>query len=306
MTNLSQRILTALLGGALLLTLLFVSPYSAMLACSLLAGLVYWEFLRLRIAARWVVAGLMLFQLFVFLGLLVLVDEASSWISGCFGMNNLDAVFSFHYPKPDAPKGTFSGPIGSYNSKVILAVVLFALLPLSVLLLAFRARLGRIVYTLSGSIYTTLPFVLWLAMFLFDEDIYGRHAYLLALAPLLFVWCSDTCGYFVGRSLGRHPIWPAISPKKSWEGLAGSVLGCMLLGLALQQEDMAGGILTGGILALATTAGDFLQSALKRRASVKDSGSLLPGHGGFYDRFDGFLLAMPVYLLLRLSGLFGL
>lgn len=126
------------------------------------------------------------------------------------------------------------------------------------------------------------------------------------LAFLLVIWANDTAAYFVGIAAGRHKLAPRISPGKSWEGAAGGATAGGLVGLAaapwLGMTPVAGAIF--GVLAtMVSQVGDLLESAMKRRAGVKDSGTILPGHGGILDRFDGIFLAAPVaYVLVRVWG----
>ena len=109
---------------------------------------------------------------------------------------------------------------------------------------------------------------------------------------------SDVGGYAVGVLFGKHPIAPAISPKKSWEGFAGSVLLCMIAGAMCVVWGLHGpwwaGVILGALMAPAATIGDFAESAIKRDLGVKDMSSLLPGHGGLMDRLDSLVVAAPV------------
>jgi phosphatidate cytidylyltransferase len=110
--------------------------------------------------------------------------------------------------------------------------------------------------------------------------------------------CSDIGGFAVGVIAGRHPMAPSVSPKKSWEGAAGSVVACVIAGVAtvillLDGSWWAGAIL-GVMIAVSATLGDLTESTIKRDLGIKDMGSLLPGHGGFMDRMDSLLLAAPV------------
>ncbi len=123
---------------------------------------------------------------------------------------------------------------------------------------------------------------------------------------LAAIWMNDIAAYFVGLAAGRHKMAPAISPGKSWEGgLTGAAaagltaaLGSAALGLGPWT-----GVLLGIMASVTSQAGDLFESAMKRRAGVKDSGALLPGHGGILDRFDGLLVASPVaYVLVSWAG----
>lgn len=114
--------------------------------------------------------------------------------------------------------------------------------------------------------------------------------------------CSDIGGYFAGSLLGRHPMARIISPSKTWEGLAGSVLACLVAGAVLLPVLLHGhvwqGILTGAGAVAAAILGDLAESAIKRDLHIKDMGSVLPGHGGVLDRIDSLLVTAPVTWLL--------
>jgi phosphatidate cytidylyltransferase len=121
------------------------------------------------------------------------------------------------------------------------------------------------------------------------------------LAFVLMVVGSDTGGYAVGVFIGKHPMAPTVSPKKSWEGFAGSVGACVLLGVGtvvvLLDGSWWAGALTGLATVAAATVGDLGESLIKRDLGIKDMGSLLPGHGGVLDRIDSILFAAPVVWL---------
>jgi phosphatidate cytidylyltransferase len=126
----------------------------------------------------------------------------------------------------------------------------------------------------------------------------------LLLFALAITWAADTTAYFVGRAIGKHPLAPHISPKKTWEGSFGGILGSLLIGWAAHYFLP---IAIPHLLAMAALGniagqmGDLLESAYKRSAGVKDSGTLLPGHGGVLDRIDAQILCIPVvwyYLVL--------
>jgi phosphatidate cytidylyltransferase len=120
---------------------------------------------------------------------------------------------------------------------------------------------------------------------------------------LLATAVTDTGAYFAGGAIGGPKIWPAISPKKTWAGSLGGgalcVLVCLGYGLWLGEAGAGDWLLAGLALTIAAQLGDFFESALKRWRKAKDSGNLLPGHGGILDRVDGLLLAAPVYAALR-------
>ena len=118
--------------------------------------------------------------------------------------------------------------------------------------------------------------------------------------------CSDIGGFFAGSYLGKHRLVPAISPHKTWEGLAGSALACLIAGGVLLPVLLPGhawqGLLLGAAVVVVATLGDLVESMIKRDLGIKDMGTLLPGHGGILDRIDALLLSAPVAWLLLLSG----
>jgi phosphatidate cytidylyltransferase len=118
------------------------------------------------------------------------------------------------------------------------------------------------------------------------------------VAFIATVVCSDTGGYAVGVFLGKHPMAPSVSPKKSWEGFGGSAAACALCGGLLFPLTLHAawwqGVLFGLAIVVAATVGDLSESLIKRDLGIKDMGKLLPGHGGVLDRFDSLLLAAPV------------
>lgn len=150
----------------------------------------------------------------------------------------------------------------------------------------------------------TLVYIPFLASFLLvmakEEDGLRRIMTLVAL-----VACNDTFGYIFGVLLGKHKIAPAISPKKSWEGLVGSILftglgGSLMLSTYFDQPWWVGALVGLGAVVTATS-GDFIESAIKRDLDLKDMGALLPGHGGVLDRLDSVLLTSPfVWAILNL------
>ena len=118
---------------------------------------------------------------------------------------------------------------------------------------------------------------------------------------VVLVGCNDTFGYFVGVLFGKHPLVPTISPKKTWEGLAGSVVftivgGCLAFHYIMNMDWWIG-IIVGLMIVFTATCGDLIESAMKRDLSLKDMGTLLPGHGGMLDRLDSVVLSAPAMWL---------
>lgn len=123
------------------------------------------------------------------------------------------------------------------------------------------------------------------------------------LLVLLSASASDTAAFYAGTHFGKKKIWPQVSPKKSWAGSIGGFLGCIIcctiFGLTFGKAPIGMWIILGAALNIAAQMGDFFESALKRKLQIKDSGKILPGHGGVLDRIDSLVLALPVYILAR-------
>lgn len=190
------------------------------------------------------------------------------------------------------------------DSKVILCCLLALLLfvPLLFVCLLWRKSehpIADIGVTLMGVFYLALPFGL---LCLFDElDFFPQPQWSRAAFVLCYffiIWANDVFAYLVGMAFGRHPLFPRHSPKKSWEGFFGGVLGALCVGgviAYLSQGGIAWPLWLGLSLVISVTgvAGDLVESMFKRAAGVKDSSNLIPGHGGVLDRFDAVLLSAP-------------
>jgi len=125
----------------------------------------------------------------------------------------------------------------------------------------------------------------------------GSEGPRLLLFALVLIWTSDSAAYFAGRALGKHPFAPHLSPKKTWEGSIAGFASSILVALAFMRWLSVPILILLGAAAVGNIAGqigDLLESAYKRSAGVKDSGALLPGHGGMLDRIDALILAIPV------------
>lgn len=151
----------------------------------------------------------------------------------------------------------------------------------------------NIAFTFLGVFYVAIPFSL-LNFVIFFEDVYN---YKILLGLLLLLWASDTGAYFTGVRFGKTKLFFRISPKKSWEGLIG---GCILaitvsifIAYYLQNLALWQWVSVALIIVVVGTYGDLVESLFKRSIEIKDSGKAIPGHGGFLDRFDGLLLAIP-------------
>jgi len=155
---------------------------------------------------------------------------------------------------------------------------------------------ANISYTFVGFAYVTIPFCFFHALgFLSDWNEYNFHY---PLAFLLMLWGNDTGAYLFGVKYGKRKLFERHSPKKSWEGFFGGMFTSLLVGVILSFifTESSLWVWAGMAVLIASfgTLGDLIESMLKRSLDTKDSGGLLPGHGGLLDRFDGLLLAAPV------------
>lgn len=151
--------------------------------------------------------------------------------------------------------------------------------------------------SLSGFIYITLPIVLLITIRLGNNiNIDNNFLKIIPCGIIFSIWINDTMAYVVGSLIGKTSL-SKISPKKTWEGTIGGALLCIiviaLIGYATHFYNYTDWIIIAMLCAICGNIGDLLESKIKRMAKVKDSGTLMPGHGGFLDRFDSLLVAIP-------------
>lgn len=163
---------------------------------------------------------------------------------------------------------------------------------------------GKFIFTI---VYVFLTFSFALGIPSFDyskEHPFGWEVFML----FVLIWSSDSFAYFTGRLFGKHKMAPKISPKKTWEGFAGGVICTLILSIFIENKipEMRGNwILIGLLVSIFAPLGDLVESQLKRTFGVKDSGNIIPGHGGVLDRLDSFIICAPiVYLYFILEKLF--
>jgi phosphatidate cytidylyltransferase len=275
---LKQRVLTAVvLLGVLALVVAATSPWPFLLFLALACSCAGFEWLRLTLGQRslWApVGGLALF--------LASVWQANRWIGG----------------QPN--------PLVLLQGIICLAIFLWVVLLLPAL---WRAQVTRPAYRLANSFAAVVTLLAtWgaLAYWYLQRE----HGAIFVVSLLLVVWVADIAAYFAGRAFGRRKVAPSISPGKTLEGAFAGVVGVVVwLGISaswpqtfaaslLSQTSWIVLLLTGVLLAVFSIAGDLYESLLKRRAGVKDSSQLLPGHGGVYDRIDAVVAVVPLGFLL--------
>jgi len=283
---LAQRIATAVVMLLVLaLALWSPRPEPLLLLLIALASCALWEWLRLLAprAKRGALAGAMI--LFVLLGWLAL-----QWFDA----------------SADVPPWLRGIRAGITQALIPLAALLWLVGASHAVARAGRARAHGSVIAAVGAVIAV-----WAALTL----LYQTHGVRLLLSLMMLVWSADIAAYFVGRAWGRHKLAPQVSPGKTWEGAAGGVLAAVLwTWLSTQWEGSFGTVLTqryslwmtmvlAALLAALSIVGDLYESLLKRRAGVKDSSGLLPGHGGVLDRIDALLPVAPAaYCLLHFGS----
>jgi phosphatidate cytidylyltransferase len=227
--------------------------------------------------------------------------------------------------KPQMIAGIFTGITAYFLATLIASGFLklkFLLVLIPIILVIMVAELYRrqekpfdsLAHTFFPLIYTVLPF----SMFPFSAFSHSGLASFLPHARIIFspgivigffilLWVNDSGAYLIGSTFGRHRLMERISPKKSWEGFFGglflSAIIAWLLSGWLGVIDRNKWIIVSVIISVAGTYGDLVESMLKRSIGVKDSGTIMPGHGGFLDRFDSVIISFPlVFLFISLFG----
>ena len=289
-SNLLKRVATAVILIPIVLVLILWAPIwvLAVVAC-LVALLAIHEFLKL--SEHYGVRPFLL-PTYIYSGLFFLAIALASGIE-----------------KPLVSTAAFI-----YGTAFAAALVPFVFLTMGMTRLSLREALPAAAISTVAFTYIAMPMGFLVQL----RQQWAGAFYVFYL--LLIVWAGDICAYFVGRSIGRHRMSPRVSPKKTWEGAAASVIASVAIGalifnyarqisqffLSLQLIQPRDGMLTyqrppllpilllSAVINVAAQLGDLVESVIKRGADVKDSGALLPGHGGMLDRVDALLFAAPV------------
>lgn len=156
-----------------------------------------------------------------------------------------------------------------------------------------RKPFTNIAYTFLGLFYVAMPFAL-LNVAAFEN---GNYNFEIIWGSLFILWASDTGAYFAGTFFGKRKLFERISPKKSWEGFFGGAALALVFAYGISQYfhtlTVTQWMIVGILIIIGGTFGDLVESLLKRSIEIKDSGTSIPGHGGFLDRFDGLLISAP-------------
>ena len=274
MKGLLQRAITAVIFVAVMLGGLFFSKESFLALFGLVTLMSLWEFYGLTIK-----------------------KDTNSSIRKIYGviLGMIPYIMGVYYHLD-----------GIENSFLFLQKCMLIFLPL--LFLAFIVELflaadqpfSNLGQIFLGIIYISIPFTL--LQFIAIEG--GNFYPTIILGMLLLTWATDTGAYVIGSLIGKNKLFPRISPNKTWEGSLGGVvvtfLIAWLLSIYITELQLKDWLVLAGLVAIFASIGDLVESMLKRSLGVKDSGTIMPGHGGFLDRFDAFMFLIPfasAYLL---------
>ncbi len=265
-SNLTQRLITALFGAAVIVTCILYGPWTYFAIFFFICLLTLHEFYHL--------AGLD--------GMIV--QKTFGTLSGL-------VVFALSF--------LIEADIISYRYYFLIFPMVSCVYMIKLYKKFERKPFTNIAFTFLGVFYVAVPFAL-LNIATFEN---GQYDYQIIFGCLFILWASDTGAYFAGTLFGKRKLFERISPKKSWEGVIGG--GLLALGFAyglpyffslIGHEPTIRSwqwMVVGGIIIVGGTYGDLIESLLKRSIEIKDSGDSLPGHGGFLDRFDGLLISAP-------------
>jgi phosphatidate cytidylyltransferase len=258
--NLTQRLVTALAGSAALIACIVYGPWSYYLIFLFITFFTLLEFYRLS-------------------GLDGMVPQKTFGI--LIGLIIFSATFFIEFEHI------------SYRYYFLIFPLMSCVYLIKLYKKSEKKPFTNTAYTFLGLFYVAAPFAL-LNIAVFEN---GTYNYEIILGSLLILWANDTGAYFAGLQFGRTKLFERISPKKSWEGaIGGGVLGLLFAwGISgyFQTLEVWQWMIVGVIIIVCGDYGDLVESHLKRSIEIKDSGTSLPGHGGFLDRFDGLLISAP-------------
>ena len=262
-TQFGQRLITAIFFGLALLVPLFIGKITGLIILGILCLLTVLEFLQLQdfTGRRLIIATSL--AMIMYLGLTVITLRQGIRL-----------------------------PV-KYATYLALA---FCIL----LLIRLYRKENPFIFTfqvLPATLYIAIPAALLYAI----ANWSGSYKPVWLVAILLFVWINDILAYLIGRSIGKHPFAKHISPNKTWEGTIAGWVGCLIMSMALSKilglMTLPEWIALGLVIGVTSSLGDLIESLYKRKKGIKDSGTFLPGHGGFLDRIDSLLFAAPFITL---------
>ncbi|MEL5994470.1 phosphatidate cytidylyltransferase [Hymenobacter segetis] len=303
-SNLRLRVIWGVIGAVLLLGSVWFSPWTFGLFFAAVQAIMLWEFYRMMRAGGYAPA--------TWIGVVVSLALFGSVLFGTYYLMG-DSIFSL--AKTDgSPEGNklaehITTSFWQSQTWLTLFAIPGALLTATTVVLLIREMFLWPKYSqpftnvgtaITGLLYISVPMTA-LIVLAFGA---GGYDYRRVFALLFLIWASDIGAYAVGRAIGKHKLAPQISPGKTWEGWAGGFVMTLVVGWAigymLPDMPLTHRLVAAGVVAVFAPLGDLAESMLKRSVGVKDSGSIMPGHGGLLDRFDAFLLVLPVLALLQL------
>ena len=273
MTTFQQRALTAVIFAAVMLVGLLWNEISFFALFFIISLGCLWEFV----------------------GMMLKEDKLRRWIG--MGIGGFYLSYLYIANIKSLIGGYYLNGMDSSIEKIDLSNVLFISTLILLIAELFKSSISpfqNVSNILLGIFYTILPL---------SGSTREMFTSKVVTGILFLTWANDTFAYLIGSKIGKTPLLPRISPKKTWEGTIGGALMCMLTGVVIsyffKELTLINWMVVGAIVATFGTLGDLIESMLKRSVGVKDSGSFMPGHGGFLDRFDAFIFAVPfVYLYL--------
>ncbi|QDA59978.1 phosphatidate cytidylyltransferase [Hymenobacter jejuensis] len=288
MSNLAQRVIFGAIGAAILFGCIWYSAWSFAVFFALVQAKMLLEFYRMMRKAGYYPAV---------------------WWGVSIGLILFAAVSLFAKINTSTGEQNAAAAVELMQTLLIVSAASLLISPLVLLLREMvlwprhKQPFADVASTIVGLLYVSVPMAL-LNVIAFTSTGYD---YRRILALLLLVWAADIGAYAAGKTFGKHKLAPNISPGKTWEGwIGGTILTVAMgwvLGYLLPDMPLTHRLVVAGVVAVFGVLGDLVESMLKRSVDVKDSGRILPGHGGLLDRFDAFLFILPVLALLQM--LFG-
>ncbi len=309
MNNLTKRIITGAVFGAVMIGGIWWNEYSYLVLFSIIIVGCLWEYVKLmntffqneKLSFSDIYIVVLSLGLFVAIWFAMGYDQdpiVKNPVIGYWGENeNVSVSQGFYF-------------LGIGFIPLLLLTFIFTLFEKN------ENGFMRSAFLVSGAIYITLSLMLGIILTLAIKKIqieyanetvkyYSSYRPHLLLGTLFVIWANDTFAYFVGSLIGKHKLFERISPKKTWEGFFGGAIGAIAVGWIISTQwkivDTKDWLIISAIIVIFATLGDLIESMLKRNMGVKDSGNILPGHGGFLDRFDALIFSIPfvtAYVLL--------